>query len=303
VLTVVVGFTSAIVFGTADFLGGLATKRLGAILATGLAAAVGVVLFALVALVVPGRWSWEAIGFGALSGVFGAIAIGLLYACLAIGPMSILSPLTALVSAVVPLAVAIALGDEIGLLGWIGLAVGLVAVVFVGFVPERGAVRPSVRGIVMAIGSGIFIGAFLIVIDLAPDDSGIVPMIANRSANATIMLTIAAILAIVAAARRTRALRLAEPRTPSEPVTGRRAATVRTGLLLALACGAVDAIANGGLLWGVRIGDLSVMAVLTALYPIGTIVLARFVLRERIAPIQYAGLALAIVASALLALD
>ena len=294
-LTVVVGLTSALVFGTADFLGGLSTKRLGAVLATGIAASVGIVVFLLLALAIPGTWSWEAVGYGALSGVLGAIAIGLLYACLAIGPMSILSPLTALVSAIVPLAVAIALGDRIELLGWIGLGVGLIAVVFVGFVPEKGAVRPRVRGIVMAIGSGIAIGGFLIVIDRAPDDSGIIPLIANRTTNAAIMLSLAGIIALIAAARRRSATGAERPR--------RAPGVLRTGLWLALLCGIVDAIANGGLLWGVRIGELSVMAVLTALYPIGTIVLARIVLKERIAPIQYVGLVLAIGASALLALS
>ncbi|HWL02899.1 MAG TPA: EamA family transporter [Microbacteriaceae bacterium] len=318
-LTVVVGLGSALIFGAADFLGGLAAKRLGAILTTGLAAAVGIGVFTLIGFVVPGRWSWEAVGYGALSGVFGAAAIGLLYACLAIGPMSILSPLTALVSAVTPLVVAVAYGDVIGMLGWIGLGVGLVAIVFVGFVPEKGAVRPSTRGILMAIGSGIAIGAFLIVMDLAPDDSGIVPMLANRTTNAAIMLTIAAVIAIVAGVRRSRAASLpsgdpssplrplSEPSSPlrplSEPQASRRGGALRTGIWLVVACGVVDAIANGGLLWGVRIGDLSVMAVLTALYPIGTIVLARVVLKERIAPIQYVGLVLAIAASALLALD
>jgi len=319
VLTVVVGLTSALVFGAADFLGGLATRRLGAVLATGLAAAVGIGVFTLIGFVVPGRWSWEAVGYGALSGVFGAIAIGLLYACLAIGPMSILSPLTALVSAVVPLVVAVTAGDAIGLLGWLGLGVGLVAIVFVGFVPEKGAVRPSTRGIVMAIGSGAAIGAFLIVMDLAPDDSGVLPMLANRTTNAAIMLTIAAVIGVVAALRRSRAESSAGQssagRVPPQAVhrdlpppapqrdAGRTGRGLRAGIWLVVACGVVDAVANGGLLWGVRIGDLSVMAVLTALYPIGTIVLARVVLKERIAPIQYVGLALAIAASALLALD
>ena len=208
--------------------------------------------------------------------------------------MSILSPLTALVSAVVPLVVASALGERIGALGWVGLGTGLVAVVLVGFVPERGAVRPSLRGILMAIGSGVAIGAFLIVIDRAPDDSGLVPLVANRVVVAAIMLTIAAALAALVAARRRREGTGAAPRTPGP---------IRAGLLLAVGCGVVDAAANAGLLWGVRIGDLSVMAVLAALYPIGTIVLARIVLKERIAPVQYAGLALAVAASALLALD
>jgi len=292
VLTVVVGLASAFVFGTADFLGGLTAKRLGPVLATGLASAVGLIVFLLLAIAIPGRLSAEALGYGAVSGVCGAIAIGLLYACLAIGPMSILSPLTAAVSAVVPVAVAVVRGETISWLGWIGLALGVVAIVLVGFVKEEGAVRPSLRGVIMAIGSGIMIGTFLIVIDLAPDDSGVWPMIANRGTNAVVMLALAGVLAAVAAARR----RGDAPRT----ATDRR--VVRIGLALAAACGVVDAIANGGLLWGVRIGDLSVMGVLTALYPIGTIVLARFVLRERIAPVQYAGLVLAIAAGALLAL-
>mgnify|MGYP003479072243 CR=1 FL=1 len=75
------------------------------------------------------------------------------------------------------------------------------------------------------------------------------------------------------------------------------------GLKLAVICGGFDALATVGLLWGIRIGDLSVIAVLTALYPAGTIILARLVLKERIAPVQYLGLVLAIAASAMLALS
>ena len=292
-LTVVVGLSSAIVFGVADFLGGMSSKRLGAVLATGVAAATGIVLFVALALVLPGTLSTEALAFGALSGVLGAIAIGLLYACLAIGPMSILSPLTAVVSAIVPLGVAIADGETIPTVGWIGLAIGLVAIVLVGVIKEERAVRPTIRGLLMAVGSGIAIGGFLIVIDRAPDDSGVWPMIANRATNATIMLTLAAVLALIALARSRRSGVHRERRS---------AEAWRRGLLLAVVCGVVDALANAGLLLGVRIGDLSVMAVLTALYPIGTIALARVVLKERIALLQYVGLALALVASALLAL-
>jgi drug/metabolite transporter (DMT)-like permease len=61
--------------------------------------------------------------------------------------------------------------------------------------------------------------------------------------------------------------------------------------------------ANAGLLLGIRLGDLTVIAVLTALYPAGTIILAAIVLKERIAIVQYLGLALAIAAGALLAID
>jgi len=298
VLTVIVGLGSAIIFGTADFLGGMSSKRLGAVLATAFAAVAGLVFLCVFAFVVPGVVSPEALLLGALSGVTGAIAIGLLYASLAIGPMSILSPLTAVVSAIVPLCVALAGGEGVGFVGWIGLVVGLVAIVLVGFVPEKGAVRPSLKGILMSVGSGIAIGAFLIIIDQAPDDSGLWPLVANRATNATIMLALGAILAIVALSARRRALALGQ-----EPFPRRSREVWRIGVWTAVACGVVDAIANAGLLWGVRIGDLSVMAVLTALYPLGTIILAAIVLKERIAPVQYVGLALAITAGALLALD
>ncbi|MET1017346.1 MAG: EamA family transporter, partial [Leifsonia flava] len=77
---------------------------------------------------------------------------------------------------------------------------------------------------------------------------------------------------------------------------------LRTGIMLAVACGVIDAVANTLLLLGIRVGDLSVMSVLTALYPAGTILLAAIVLRERIAPVQWIGLALALTAAGMLAL-
>lgn len=287
-LTVVIGLASALVYGTADFVGGLAAKRIGAVLATAIAAAAGLGLILALLPFVGGAWSRDALVLGAISGVTGAIAIGLLYACLAIGPMSILSPLTAVVSAIVPMVVGLTRGESVGVLGAIALGIALVAVVLVGFVPERGAVRPSLRGVLMAIGSGLAIGAFLVILDAAPEDSGLVPLVANRAVNSLVMFSI--VVALVLLARRR--ARPARPR-----------ADLIAGLRLAVVCGVVDALANVGLLWGIRIGDLSVIAVLTALYPAGTIILARLVLKERIAPVQYVGLALALAASAMLALS
>ena len=75
----------------------------------------------------------------------------------------------------------------------------------------------------------------------------------------------------------------------------------RPGLPFAVAGGVVDASANILLLIGLRIGDLSVMSVLTALYPAGTIILAAIVLKERIAPVQWVGLVLALAATGMLA--
>ena len=151
-LVVLVGMLSALVFGSADFLGGLASKRISPIRVTAVAGAVGLGVLLLAYPIIGGAWSWQAVVFGGLSGVSGALAISLLYACLAIGPMSILSPLTAVVSAIVPAAIGIFVrGDHFGLLGYIALGLALVAVVLVGFVRDSRAVHPTLRGILMAI--------------------------------------------------------------------------------------------------------------------------------------------------------
>ncbi len=295
-LTVVVGLAGALLYGSGDFFGGLSSRRIGAVTTTAISAATGLLLLLILSTFLTGRSSPDAWIWGAISGVCGTIAIALLYACLAIGPMSILSPLTAVVGAIVPLCYAAATGSTIGALGWGGLALALVAIVLVGFVRERGAVRPSLRGILMAIGSGAFIGGFFITISKAPDDAGLIPLIANRSVNTAIMALIAVVLAVIAAVRRRRT------GTPNESRAS-RIAVARAGVLLATCCGCFDGGGNAMLLWGIHLGDLPIMSVLTAMYPIGTILLARFVLKERIAPLQYVGLGLAIVASALLALD
>ncbi len=288
---VVVGMSSALVFGSADFLGGLASRRISSLRVTAIAGVSGLVLLTAASPLVGGTWSWNAVLLGALSGVAGTLAISLLYACLAVGPMSILSPTTAVISAIVPVAVGFARGETLGALGYLAIGIALVAVVLVGFVRDSRAVRPSARGLLMAVGSGVCIGLFLVIIDLTPKDSGIIPLIANRGVNATIMFASIAVLALVARRR------------ASAQGTVVQTSGWRPGLTLAIACGLVDSIANTGLLVGVRIGDLSVIAVLTALYPAGTIILAAIVLKERIATVQYLGLALAIAAGAMLAIN
>ena len=305
-LTAAFSLTGALVFGAADFLGGLAAKRVSAILATAVASLTGLVLLLVVLPVVGGTWTPHDVLWGILSGVSGAVAISLLYASLAIGPMSILSPLTAVVSAVVPMIWGLVVsGDRLAVIGYWALGLALVAVVLVGFVPERGAVRPSLRGVLMAIGSGIAIGAFFITIDQTSEQSGIVPLILNRSVTTVIMFAVFGMLALVGL-RRTRPVEADGERMPRPSSIGAVVAPPRAdtaaGLRLAVACGAVDVVANTLLLIGIRAGDLTVAAVLGAMYPAGTILLAAVVLRERIAPVQWAGLVLALAAAGMLAL-
>jgi uncharacterized membrane protein len=339
-LTVVLGVAGALVYGAADFLGGLAARRISALRVTAIGAISGVILLLLGTLVVPGEWSTSALLWGGISGVTGAAAIALLYACLAIGPMSILSPLTAVTSALVPLTWGLATGSQLNPIAYPAFALALVAVVLVGFVPAKGAARPTPAGLVMATISGTLIGAFFILVDQTPDDSGLVPLVANRVVSATVVITVIMLLAIIAGSRHIRAsdaplavldgthgaphLIGASPRatdpgpdtdTDTRTVTTPRRAGLlsasaaalrggwRGGLALAIGCGVLDALANIIVLTGLRAGDLTIVSVLTALYPAGTILLAALVLRERIARLQWLGLALALTASAMLALS
>lgn len=294
-LTVILGLAGALVYGAADFLGGLAARRIDVLLATAISAVAGLAALAVFSVVVAGEWSIEAVIWGALSGLAGTVAVALLYACLAIGPMSILSPLTAVVSAIVPVTWGLLGGERLGALAIAAVAVALVAVVLVGFVPEKGAVRPSVRGLAMAVGSGLMIGTFLILVDRSPVDSGLVPLLVNRVVSSIVMFGAVGVAVLLVRAR------AGSRRVAGVPARATAPSVRCAGLALAIACGVLDATANAVILFGLRIGELSVMSVLVALYPAGTILLAAVVLRERVAPVQWLGLVLALTAAGILA--
>jgi len=287
-LTVILGVTGALIYGGADFFGGLAARRSSTLLVTFGVALVGLVGLLIASVFVPATSSADAWIYGVASGIAGGIGIGLLYGSLAIGPMSILSPTTAFISAIVPVSVGLSLGEGGGTTFFIAIALALVAVVLVGFIPDQGAIRPRPLGILMAAGSGTFIGFTVILINLTPADSGIIPLLANRIASSTLLGL--AVLGLVLY----RASRQRTPRLPGltkvAPVWG-----------IIVGAGVLDVLANVVVLWGLRVGELSVMSVLIALYPAGTILLASVVLKERIATVQWFGLGLALLASALLA--
>jgi drug/metabolite transporter (DMT)-like permease len=312
-------FIGALVYGSSDFLGGLASTRLRSIVVTAIAAISGLAALLLALPVLGGEWIATDVAWGILAGAFAVVAIALLYACLAIGPMSILSPLTAVVSAIAPMLWGLLVyGETLAPLGYVGLGIALVAVVLVGFIPGEKVVRPSVRGLVMAVGAGIAIGAFLIVIDQTSDQSGLVPLVMSRGTTFVVTLVIVGIL-VLAAMRRGSAVSSVFDATGSAlgatptghadlehtslPAADEIARTPRIrAVWIAVACGVLDAVANGLMLVALRLGELSIVSALTALYPAGTILLAAIVLRERVAAIQWVGLTLALVAGGLLAL-
>lgn len=317
-ISAALALVGAIVYGAADFLGGLAAKRLRSIVVTCIAALSGLVALAVSLPLLGGTWSTADVLWGILAGLVGVAAIALLYACLAIGPMSILSPLTAVVSAIAPMLWGLLVnGDTLAPVGYAGLAVALVAVVLVGFIPGQQIVRPRPRGLLMAVGAGLAIGAFLIVVDQTSAASGLVPLVTSRATSFVVTAAIVGILALIAVRRgRGAASVLAVDGAPlgatptghadlehAGTTTGVDMRITRTrAWWLAVVCGVTDAAANALMLVALRAGDLSIVSALTALYPAGTILLAALVLRERVAAVQWLGLTLALTAGGMLAL-
>ncbi|WP_404433998.1 EamA family transporter [Microbacterium lacus] len=316
-VSALLALVGAVVYGSADFLGGLAARRLRSIVVTAISAIGGITALLLALPILGGVWSVEDVMWGALAGIFGVIALALLYACLAIGPMSILSPLTAVVSAIAPMLWGLLVsGETLAPIGYAGLGVALVAVVLVGFIPGGAVVRPSLRGILMAIGAGLAIGGFLIVIDQTSPESGLGPLVVSRAVNLVITSIIIMTMVFVAVHRGRAAASVLDASgwavgaTPTGhadlehavQVDAPAAMTRTRAWWLAILCGVLDAAANALMLVALRLGDLSIVAALTALYPAGTILLAAVVLRERVAVVQWAGLSLALVAGGMLAL-
>lgn len=285
-LSALLGLLGSFIYGASDFFGGLAAQRMSAIKVTAINSIAGVAFLSVATLFFGAQWSAGALLWGGLAGVVGTAALALLYGCLAIGPMSILAPIMALVSAVVPITIAFARGDRLSWIGYLGLAVGLVAVVLICFVPGARTVRPSPRGIAMAVGAGVGVGLYLVFIDLTPTDSGLAPLIAVFAVAGAISWFVVLVL------------RLVRGPAPTPAPTTRW----RSGTALAAYSGLADSAACLFFILALRAGDLSVVSVLNALSPAGTIVLAAIVLRERVAVVQWIGLGVALVAAALLAL-
>ena len=273
----VIALLSAFAYGAADFLGGLATHRSNTMAVVIVSQAVGLALLMVVLPFLPGSSpAARDLAWGAIAGLAGGGGVALLYRALAIGPMSIVAPLTAVCAALIPVAAGVALGERLTPVRIAGIALALAAIVLVGQERGRGG-RTAVRldGLRIALASGVLIGLFLVALARAAPASGLWPLIPAR-------VTSVAMFAAIALA------------------TGRSIRMPAPVLKIAAGGGALDMLANALYLAAVQRGPLSLMATLTSLYPASTIVLARIFLGERLSAAQLGGIACAIVASVLL---
>jgi uncharacterized membrane protein len=279
-MAVVLGLLAAITYGSADFLGGLATKRNPAIRVALVSQVVGFGAYLIALPFLPeGRFTAEAWLWGGLAGLTGGLGLAFLYRGLAHGRMSVVAPLTAVIAAVMPLGFGLLTGERPSALQLVGIALALPAIALVSSVPHSSAnpsaagttvrSRAASLGVLDALVSGIGIGLFFITLARPGEDTGVYPLVAARIASVSMFLVLVMVT-----------------RTSFRPARGT--------LGIVAASGVIDVTANLLYLLGTREGLVSVVAVLTSLYPGATVALARVVVKERLSVTQLVGLGLAL---------
>ncbi len=237
------------------------------------------VLLTVVAAGFGGQLSTPAVAWGLLAGVAQAFGVWWFYAALGSGPISVVSPLTAVLVAGIPLIVGVALGERPGPIAALGVVFALVAVVLVSRDTTIADERPhrfTPMVAMLTVGSGVAFGMNFVILDQVPPEAKLWPLVFGRLAATVIVLTAAFLTANLVLER-------------------------GIPLRLALFAGVLDSVAKFATLVALQSSLLSLAGVLVALYPAATVILAIGVLRERVTRWQSAGMGLALAAIALIA--
>ena len=295
VMVTVFALAAALCYGSADFLGGAATRRAPVLSVLGISASAGAVIVLAAALLAGGPPAAAGIGWGACAGAAGGVGLMFFYSGLAAGPMSVVAPLSSLVSIVLPVGVALAAGERPGPLVYAGALVCLGAIVLVSSGGGNQAANPSRggsgrpassdgasiaprryglgRGIWYGIASGAAFGMFFVFIRNGGESGALWPVAVARVAGLAVVLAAAAVMR-------------------ARPVHWRAGGRLFAAALMS---GVLDATANIWYVLATRAGLFGIAVVLTSLYSGVTVLLARVLLGERMRGVQRIGLALAAV--------
>ena len=283
-MSVVLALGAAMVYGSADFLGGLASRRRAALSVAFWAQLTGLLaLLTALPLVGAANATRADIVAGSVGGLFGGAGLVLLYRTLARGPMSVVAPVTALTASVVPILAGVATGERPGAAAVAGIAIALGSVVLITREgPAEPADGPGRRAPVAVVGSALLAGAlfglFFVSLHHTGDDAGLYPLLGARLASVPLLGLLV----------------LAKGEDLRGALTGR-------GALVVIASGVLDMTANVLYLFALRHGLLAIVSAITGLYPAATVLLAQTVLDERMRRTQVGGLAIAALAAALIA--
>src|SRR5215471_2068233 len=253
----VFALAAAALFGSADFLGGVAARRVRASSVLLISTPAGVVIILAAALLSGAPFQAGGLGWALAAGAVGGAGMIILYGGLAAGPMSVVAPVSALASTVVPVAAALAMGERAS------------AAVYAGAGPAR--FRVAARGLGYGAASGLAFGVFFLFIRNAGTSGVLWPVCLARVAGTVVILAAAAWLGT----------------RPPGPGAGRWVLPAAAG------AGILDATANVCYLLAARAGLFGIAVVITSLYPGITVLLARVTLGERMQTVQRVGLVLA----------
>src|SRR5580692_6166568 len=321
-MVILFGLAAAVLYGCGDFIGGMASRRVPVLTVLMLAESAGTVV-ALAAAVLwsgpAGAVGWAdlaglAWGFGA--GLAGGLGLILFYTGLATGPMSVVAPVSGLVSTILPVAVALAEGERPGAGVYAGALLCLVAVVLAssaggddgarqaGRTGRAGRLAHTGRALAYGVGAGGLFGLFFLLIRNAGQSGTLWPVASARVGELASVLAAAGVLQL---ALRRRARGRSNAGASGAGASGAGAsgtgASGAYGRLLMVAAGAgvIDVIANICYVAAARTGMFGLAVVLASLYPGVTVLLARVVLGERLRGVQQIGLGLAAVGILLVA--
>ncbi|MFI9589339.1 EamA family transporter [Nonomuraea sp. NPDC052265] len=276
-LAAVLAMSTAILYGTADFFGGVATRRNSAVVVALISHFSGAILILLLLPFVAGHPAAGPLWQGALAGLASGTALTLFYRAMAIGTMSVVAPVTSAVSAIVPVVFGLLHGERPAPFALVGVSLAIFAVTLISSADS--AARTQVRkvsSVLIAIGSGGGFGLFFVLIPAASGETGVWPLLAARCSSVALI----AVLAVLT-------LRGAKP--------------VVRGWHLIVCAGGLDVGANVLFLLAKQEGMLSLVATLASLYPVSTLLLAYVFLGERLRGKQILGLSLALAATTLIA--
>ena len=276
---VVLALLSAIGFGVSDFVGGIVSRQVAALRVVLVSYPIVMVLLGVLAAVIGGPITAGAVIWGSLGGIGQACGVWWLYAALGAGPISVVSPLAAVLTAAVPVGVGLAIGDRPGLVAAAGVALAMAAVVLVSRQATDEDVTPhrfTKSVALLTVGSGVAFGLNFVLIHQAPVESRLWPLLFARMSASILVI-------IVAAASHNLRVPSGKP------------------LRLALTLPVLDASANVAMLLALHASLLSLTGVLISLYPAATVVLAMLVLRERVTRWQALGMIMAAVSVSMIA--
>ncbi len=275
-MAVLLALAAAVFYGVADFTGGVASRKTPAIAVVVLSQIAGIAALAALWAAAPGRFYRDDVIYGVGAGLSGGIAIAALYAALAVGRMGVVSPITAVVGATIPVVVGLTRGERPDALAIAGVAFAFVAVGLVSANAETNRLSMAEPGLLLALVSGLGIGILLVMLSLGHADAGLARVAVARATSIALLLSYALV--------RRQSLRPA-----------------RGSLAIICVAGTLDMSANVLYVLATRFGLLAIVAVLTSLYPASTVFLARVFLREHLTRLQWVGVGFAAAGVALIA--